>query len=176
MTTSFIDALDLWLPIGLGAVLVLFGRRLFWLMLGTLGFVLAFRLVTRFAADTPPPLTWVLAAGVGIAGAVAAIFLQRVAVGVAGFLFGGYAVFWLLEHYGVELGALEWVAVAVGAALAAALALAVLEEALMVLSSLLGAALLVGVSGLDALPAAILFLALVIVGVTFQNRSQPRES
>jgi hypothetical protein len=173
--TDSLAALDLWLPAALGVVLVLFGRRLFWLLLGTLGFLIAFDLVTRFAEDTPPPLVWVLAAGVGLAGAVAAIFLQRIAVGVAGFLFGGYAAVFLIEYYGLELGALEWGAVLTGSVLAAVLAMAVLEETLMVLSSVLGAALLVGISGLDALPAVILFFALLIVGITAQTRSRKRD-
>ena len=164
-------AVDLWLSVGLGIVLLLFGRRLFWLLLGTLGFLVAFQVVTEFASDTPEPLVWVLAGGVGVAGAVAAIFLQRVAVGVAGFLFGGYAVIWLLEYYGQELGNVAWVLALVGAALAAALAIAVLDEALMVLSSIIGAALLVGVSGLDALAGLIFFVALVIVGITVQTRT-----
>ncbi|MDX1383462.1 MAG: hypothetical protein R3190_07465, partial [Thermoanaerobaculia bacterium] len=141
------------------------------LLLGTLGFLVAFQVVTEFASDTPEPLVWVLAGGVGVAGAVAAIFLQRVAVGVAGFLFGGYAVIWLLEYYGQELGNVAWVLALVGAALAAALAIAVLDEALMVLSSIIGAALLVGVSGLDALAGLIFFVALVIVGITVQTRT-----
>ena len=170
-----VAALDLWLPVVLGVVLILFGRRLFWLLLGTLGFLLAFELVTEFAADTPAPLVWVLAAGVGIAGAVAAIFLQKVAVGVAGFLFGGYVVIWLMDYYALELGNVEWLIVIVGAGLTAVLALAVLEETLMVLSSTLGAALLVGVSGFDAVAGVIFFVALVIVGITVQNRSQKKK-
>ena len=169
-----VAALDLWLPVALGLVLILFGRRLFWLLLATLGFLVAFELVTEFAADTPAPLVWVLAGGVGVAGAVAAIFLQKVAVAVAGFLCGGYFVMWLVDTYDLELGNVEWLMVIVGAGLSAALALAVLEETLMVLSSIIGAALLVGVSGLDALAGVIFFVALVIVGITVQNRGQKK--
>ncbi|MEE2778106.1 MAG: DUF4203 domain-containing protein [Acidobacteriota bacterium] len=170
-----IAAVDTWLPAALGVVLILFGRKLFWLLLGTLGFLIAFRLVTQFADDTPELMVWVLAGGVGVAGAVAAIFLQRIAAGVAGLLFGGYAVMWLLDFYAVGLGNIEWLIVLVGAVVAAALAVAVLEETLMVLSSILGAALLVAVSGLDAVAGAIFFVALVIVGITAQKRSNKKK-
>jgi hypothetical protein len=59
--------------------------------------------------------------------------------------------------------------------LAAALALAVLETALVVLSSILGAGLLVGAARLEGLPAAISFAVLVIVGVSVQMGSQGRK-
>ena len=167
---------DRWLPFLLGAVLLVAGRRLFWLLIATLGFLLAFTLVQRLAPDSPEPLHWVLAIGAGLVGAVLAIFAQEFAVGAAGMLFGVYATLWLLGRYAVDLGNWEWVAVLAGGVVAAFLALVVLETALVVLSSILGGALLVGAWGLDAMPAAILFIVLVIVGVAVQMGSPGRRT
>jgi hypothetical protein len=173
--SEIIASIDRWLPFALGAVLVLVGRRLFWLLVATLGFLVAFTLAQRLAPDSPEPLHWVLAVGAGLIGALLAIFAQQLAVGAAGMLFGGYATLWILERNGVDLGNWEWVVLLAGGVLAAALALAVLETALVVLSSILGAGLLVGAARLEGLPAAISFAVLVIVGVSVQMGSQGRK-
>ena len=173
---EIVASADRWLPIVLGAVLVVVGRRLFWLLIATLGFLFAFTLVERMAPESAEPLHWVLAVAAGLLGALLAIFAQKLAVGAAGMLFGAYATLWILEHYAVDLGNWEWVALVAGGVVAAVLALAVLETALVVLSSVLGAGLLVGASGLDALPAVVLFVFLVIVGVAVQMGSRGRSA
>lgn len=168
-------AIDHWLPLAVGIVLLAFGRRLFWLLLGTLGFLFAFNLVSRLAADTSPPaLLWLLAGAVGVAGAVAAIFLQKVAIGIAGFLFGAHVTTWAIQYYQVDFGAGDWLAILLGAALAAALAMALLEEALMVLSSILGASLLVGTWELEPLQAVGLFAVALIAGIAIQSRAKSK--
>jgi hypothetical protein len=172
---QIVESADRWLPFLIGGVLLVVGRRLFWLLVATLGFLAAFAFVQRMFPDSPQPLHWVLAVGAGLVGALLAIFAQKIAVGAAGALFGGYATLWLLEHYGVDLGNWEWVPLVAGALLAAVLALLVLETALVVLSSILGASLVVGASKLDSLPAVVLFAVLVIVGVSVQLGSPGRK-
>jgi hypothetical protein len=171
---EIVASADRWLPFVLGAILLLIGRRLFWLLIATLGFLFAFSLVQRLAPESAEPLHWVLAIGAGLLGAVLAIFAQQLAVGAAGMLFGGYTTLWILERYGVDLGNWEWVALIAGGVIGAVLALAVLETALVVLSSILGAGLIVGASRLEGLPAAVLFAVLVIVGVAVQMGSKDR--
>ena len=176
---QIVASADRWLPLVLGAVLLLVGRRLFWLLIATLGFLFAFHLVERMSPASPQPLHWVLAVGAGILGALLAIFAQKLAVGAAGMLFGGYATLWLLEHYGVELGNWEWVPLVAGGIIAAVFALALFETALVVLSSILGAGLVAGAAKLDDLPEVVLFAVLVIVGISVQLGSgagRPRRS
>lgn len=171
MTASMNDLLhsaDRWLPILLGVVLLLVGRRLFWLLIATLGFLFAFTLVDRLAPEAGQPLHWVLAIAAGLVGALLAVFAQQLAVGAAGLLFGGYATLWILERYGVDLGNWDWVAMLAGGIFAAVLALLIFETALVVLSSILGASLLVGAAKLDDMPAVVLFAVLVIIGVAVQ--------
>jgi hypothetical protein len=159
---------DRWVPALLGVVLLLVGRRLFWLLIATLGFLFAFTLVQRMSPEVAQPLHWVLAIAAGLVGALLAVFAQQLAVGAAGMLFGGYATLWVLERYGVDLGNWEWVALVAGGIIAAVLALLVFETALVVLSSILGASLLAGATRLDDLPVVIVFAVLLIVGVSVQ--------
>jgi hypothetical protein len=168
MIDQIVHSPDRWLPILLGSVLLLVGRRLFWLLIATLGFLVAFSLVERLAPEMSTPLHWVLAVAAGIAGAMLAVFAQQLAVGAAGLLFGAYATLWSLQHFGVDLGNWEWVAMLAGGILAAVLALLIFETALVVLSSILGASLLVGATGLQGLPSVVVFAVLVIVGVSVQ--------
>jgi hypothetical protein len=158
----------------LGIVLLLVGRRLFWLLIASLGFLFAFTLVQRMSPEMSQPLHWVLAIAAGLLGALLAIFAQQLAVGAAGMLFGGYATLWILERYGVDLGNWEWVALVAGGILAAVLALLILETALVVLSSILGASLLVGASRLQGMPAVVLFVVLTTVGVAVQIGARGR--
>ena len=159
---------DRWLPVLFGAALLLFGRRLFWLLVATLGFLFAFTVAQRLAPEVTEPWRLVLAIAAGLLGALLAIFAQKLAVGAAGMLFGAYSTLWLLEHYGADLGNWEWAALVAGGVLAAVLALLVFDTALVVVSSIVGAALLVGAARLGGLPSVILFAALLIVGITVQ--------
>ena len=63
-----------------------------------------------------------------------------------------------------------------GGVLAAVLALLVFDTALVVLSSILGASLVVGAARLDGLPSVILFAVLLIVGITVQLGIGRRET
>ncbi|HEX2465454.1 MAG TPA: DUF4203 domain-containing protein [Thermoanaerobaculia bacterium] len=165
---DFLGAADLWAPLLLGVVLLLAGRRLFWLLVATLGFLFAFTLVQRLSPEMSQPLHWVLAIVAGLIGALLAIFAQKFAVGAGGMLFGAYATLWILEEYGVDLGNWELVALLAGAIVAGVLALLILETALVVLSSILGASLVAGATRLDGLPVVILFAVLLIVGISVQ--------
>jgi hypothetical protein len=166
--SDLLDSAHRWAPIVLGAALILAGRRLFWLLIATLGFLFAFTLVQRMSPEAAQPLHWVLAIAAGLVGALLAIFAQQLAVGAAGMLFGGYTTLWILERYGVDLGKWEWVALLAGGVVAAVLALLVLETALVVLSSILGASLIAGATRLDGLPVVVVFAVLLIVGVSVQ--------
>ena len=168
---GIVASADRWLPLVFGAVLLLVGRRLFWLLIATLGFLFAFSLAQHLAPESPEPLHWVLAVAAGLLGALLAIFAQKLAVGAAGLLFGAYATLWVIEQYGIDLGNWEILALVAGGVIAAVLVLAVLETALVVLSSILGASLIVGAAGVEALPAVVLFAVLVIVGVAVQMGS-----
>lgn len=157
-----------------GLLLLLAGRRLFWLALATAGFLTGFLLLPRILPEAGEVLRWTLAIGGGIGGALLAVFVQRFAVGVAGFLLGGYGTLMLLEALAFEPAAWAIAFYLGGGILAALLAALLFEGALIALSALLGAAVLVGLYPLPGMMQLWLFLVLTLVGVAVQARGWRR--
>ena len=77
------------LNIVLGGGLLLAGRKLFWLLLGAVGFVTGVAVATRLFHGSEL-VTIVAAIGLGILFAVLAIFVESIAIGLAGLLGGAY--------------------------------------------------------------------------------------
>ena len=152
-----------------GIVLLFFGRKLFWFFVGATGFVVG---AEGAALLFPHQPSWELIGGLilGLLGIVIALALQKVAIGVAGFWAGGYlavVLFRVLEMRGHDLG---WVAFLVGGIIGAVLMLLIFDWALIVLSSITGAHLLVFSAGLLPAFGGLTFLVCVIIGVIVQSR------
>jgi len=79
-----------------GAFLLGFGRSLYWLFVGGVGFLAANTLASRLLEGSPRMLVLAIAVAAGLLGALLAILLQKFAVGLAGFLAGSWARSWLL--------------------------------------------------------------------------------
>jgi hypothetical protein len=168
------------LNILIGIVLLLWGRKVFWLFVAGIGFVVAMDLVTRLfvgpQAEAVTPIALVAGLVAGVIGALLAIFLQRVAVGIVGFLAGGYIVLSFLEIIGAgEMTTLSWVLAFVGGIIGLVLALVLLEWALIVLSSLSGAGLIAQSAGLNRSLAVLVFVIALIVGIVVQGEMLSRE-
>jgi hypothetical protein len=159
------------LAVLVGAALLLLGRRLYLFFVLCAGLYAGLWVTTRLGIGGPPWLGLAVALLLGVAGAALALVAQRLAVAVAGFLVGGTLAFTVLDAQGVSLEGGAWLVPLVAAAVAAMLALALFDTALVVLSSLLGAALLVDASGAAGVPALVLFVVLLTVGVAMQGRS-----
>jgi len=130
----------LWMLVGL--VLLLAGRRLFWVVLGAAGFLAGMTVAMVFLEGEAPALVLGLGLLAGLIAAGLAIFVQKLAVAVAGFLVGGYGAVLLL---GPHLGASpvpEWAIFVVAGVLAAILARMLFEWALIAVSALFGALLI----------------------------------
>ncbi len=168
------NVIQAWLPVILGALLLFWGRKLFWLCLAILGFFFTFGLVSELADGVSESLALFLAIGLGLLGALLAILLQRVAIGAAGFLFGGGATLFLIDFYALPVGGLELLLVLVGGIVAGLLAFKLFEIAILVLSSLVGASLLTGAGSLGPGASEILFVVLAILGIAVQMGSKRR--
>jgi MFS family permease len=158
-----------WINIFVGAVLLLFGRRLFWLFVGCIGFIVGFDAASGLFPGQSQLQIFLIAVGVGVLGAIAAIFLQRLLVGIAGFFAGGYflsavAVTALHAHQQV----IQWIAYAIGGILGAIFTMILLNPALIILSSLAGAAAISQNVPLSESNQGILFIGLLIFGIIVQ--------
>ncbi len=160
-----------------GAALLLVGRRLFWLFVGLVGFFTVYRWFEPYSAGAPS-MRWVLPVLAGVVGIVLAIFVQKVAVALAGFFAGGW---FALQFLGLSLSHARGADLAVfviAGVISALLAIALFSFALIVLSSLAGAGLIVEAlkPGPDLEKIALIGLAVlgiaVQMGITARRRKE----
>ncbi len=158
----------------IGALLILFGRKLYWLAAGVVGFGAVFMLTRRLVPELSPEALLITAVVAGIVGAALAIFAHKVLLGLVGGAGGALIGLWQAQAWGVEQGVGWLVAAVVGGLLGAWLVAKLFEFALVLLSSLLGAQLVV--DGLTPPSKWVLpvFVVLVAVGLLAQLRGRRR--
>ncbi|MDQ1300995.1 MAG: hypothetical protein QG637_916 [Chloroflexota bacterium] len=162
----------------LGGVLLVAGRRLFWLFVAGVGFVIGLSLAPRLLPNQSEGVILVAALAIGLLGALIAQFAQKAAVSIVGFLGGGWLALWILRTLAGDVGAAQWVAFVVGGIIGVVLLSTLFEWGLALLSSLVGANLLTSAllrlaPAFDG-PVFLIFLVLFGVGVLIQARSLPR--
>jgi hypothetical protein len=155
-----------WVTVAVGLAVLLFGRRLFWLFVGAAGFAVGLHLAPK-VVDGPEWLVVVAALVLGIGGAVLAVVFQWLAVGLGGFaagVYGGLAAAAALGLQGPWPSALAFAAGVV----VAALVLWLWDPVLILLSALVGAALLAPLAPVSAGVRPWIFLGLAVAGIVFQ--------
>ena len=166
-----------WLNILAGLAVLFFGRRLFWLFVGCVGFIVGFKLAGDMLQGQPEWVILVIALGVGVFGAIASMFLQRVFVVVAGFFAGGYCLSTFVPgvlHANDQV--IQWIAFGVGGLLGAILSLALLDPALIIMSSLAGATAVSQNVPLEPSARTVLFIVLLVLGIGVQVGEYARET
>lgn len=166
-----------WAHILIGTAVLLFGRRLFWLFVAGTGFALGAILATRVFGHETEWVGLAIAGAAGIAGALLALFAQKVAIGIAGLLSGGYLG--LVIATAAKSTLAPWIPAVIGGVLGAILLGILFDWALVAISSLFGA-VLVTVGAAPALnlspPApALLVLVLLCLGLALQSRQLRRK-
>ena len=161
-----------WLYILTGVALLISGRQVFWLLVAGLGVVTGLTLVEPLLGDAEPVVVLAIALCAGIVGALLAVFVQKLAVGIAGFLAGGYLAVLVAPYFGLQ-GGLELVVWLGGGVLGSLLLAIFFEYALIALSALAGAALIVQYSGLSPDIHMITTLVLAMIGITVQTNAWP---
>lgn len=154
----------------LGCVLLLAGRKLFWVCIGVLGFVLGMQAALTWGTDLAPALVLGLAILLGIIGAVLAVTFEWVMVvfGV-GFLGGGYLATALAPYVMTGYQEFYMVIFIVGGIIGAALTAIVFDWALIIITSLIGATLILQGLGNTYQPwHAAIFAAALLIGIMAQ--------
>jgi hypothetical protein len=156
----------------LGILLLLYGRTLYWVFVAVAGFLVGFELGVELLAEQAEWVRLLAAVVGGILGAILGMFAQRVAFSIGGLFAGGYLG--LALAHGAEIPGEPIVWLAVGAILGAIIAALVMDWAIIVLSSLAGAAAIVGTAraqfDLEATVAMLLVVALALLGIVVQGR------
>jgi hypothetical protein len=132
------------------------------------GFAFGLEIAPHLMTDPPAWLSLTVGILLGIIGAVFAVLLQKIAIGVVGFLVGGRVALAVMAAFVVQHAHYFGISFLIGGILGAILFLALFDWALIVFSSLVGAQLITNVIHLPPSGSTVLFIALVILGIMVQ--------
>src|SRR5258708_1587586 len=102
------------LSVMIGAVVLLFGRKLFWLCVAAIGFAAGVTLASHLVSEPTPLLQLTFAILLGFIGALLALFLQKLAIGLAGFLAGGRLAVGLVATFMAQYTSYYWLTFIIG--------------------------------------------------------------
>ncbi|PID84802.1 MAG: hypothetical protein CSB13_11345 [Chloroflexi bacterium] len=160
-------AADSIVPLLIGSTLLLFGGRYYWWVAGGVGFLFGTNMGS--APDGGVITSSALAMGIifGFIAAVAAVLVTKLALGLSGFIVGGIFTVRLLELIGWNLGS-TMIAFVIGGVLGLLLVIASQDWALIFLSVLTGAGIVVNQLELDPATIGFVYIVLFLVGFGFQ--------
>ena len=152
----------------IGVVVLFFGRKLFWLCVAAVGFALGAEIAPHIIQEPSSILGLIVALALGLLGALLALFLQKVAIAVLGFLAGGYLAGAIAAAFFIQSAQYYTIIFLVGGIIGAILLLAVFDWALIVVSSLIGAHLIQSAIVLPPTGSTLVFIGLAILGILVQ--------
>ena len=174
--SSFIYEYPVGIPaVILGFVILTLGRKLFWLFVGAVGFVTGLHIAAFYLQGRPDWMILLAGLFAGIAGAIFAIFLQKMAVVVGGFFAGGYLILNLLSLWGWHMGMGVWFISLAGGILGAILAAGFFDWALIILSSLTGATMISQTLSVNPTIKVFIFAVLIFIGIFAQSRIMQKD-
>jgi hypothetical protein len=143
----------------LGASLLIWGRKLFWLFIAAAGFLTGWQIAQAITQNQ-----W--------AGIILGIFF---AIGVAGFLMGGSVLLSLAGLIGLDQGVIVWVIYLIGGIGGAIIIGMFFDWTVIILSSLGGAALIVNAFSMDGLARIVTLIGLVVFGIVIQASQMQKD-
>src|SRR5213080_2302807 len=153
------------LSVLIGAVILFFGRKLFWLCVAAVGFAAGVEFAPHLMHEPPPVLQLSIAIVFGFIGALLALFLQKIAIAIAGFLAGGKLAVAIAVAFFDQHAHSFGITFLIGGIIGALLLLALFDWALIVLSSVVGAHLIQSALALPPSGSTILFVGLAVIGM-----------
>src|SRR5215467_12854496 len=155
----------------MGIVILFFGRKLFWLCVAAAGFALGAEIAPHVIQEPSSILGLLVALVFGVLGALLAIFLQKVAIAILGFLAGGYLASAIGAAFFIHSAQYYTIIFVVGGIIGTLLLLAVFDWALIVASSLIGAYLIQKTFVMPPTGSTLIFIGLAIIGILVQAAS-----
>jgi hypothetical protein len=152
----------------IGVAVLLFGRRLFWLLVAAVGFAAGVELAPWLVHEPSPILVVTAALVLGFVGALLAFFLQKIAVALVGFVAGGRLAVAIIAAFVVQHEGSFALTFLIGGVIGALLFLLLFDWALIVLSSMVGAYMIASAITLPQVGATIVFLVLTVIGIVVQ--------
>ena len=153
-----------------------FGRKLFWLCVAAVGFAAGLQIAPLLVNEASSVLALVIAVVFGILGALLAVFIQKIAIAVLGFLAGGKLATAIAAAFFVQHAQYSTIIFVIGGIIGAILLLAVFGWALIVVSSFIGAYLIQSAIVLPPSGLTLVFIGLAILGIFVQAVSFRRSA
>ena len=160
----------------IGIAILFFGRKLFWLCVAAVGFAVGVEIAPLLVNEASSLLALVIALVFGALGALLALFLQKIAIAVLGFLAGGKLATAIAAAFFVQYAQYSTIVFVVGGVIGAILLMAVFGWALIVVSSFIGAYLIQSAFVLPPTGSTLVFIGLAIVGIFVQAASFRRSA
>ena len=142
----------------IGIILLMFGRKLFFVFAGMSAFLIGFEYADLFFSARNEKTAMI----------VLAFIVQKVGLSISGFLSGGYVSTMIVKELGFKINWLPWVIFLLGGILGVVLVSVIFEWALIILSSLVGAFLIIQTTDFSLYWVKILFVLLASVGIVTQ--------
>ena len=152
----------------LGLIVLTLGRKLFWLFIGAVGFIAGLYISKHSFYGEPSWVMLLIGLVVGTAGAILAIYLQRIAIILSGFFAGGYLMLSLIYSMEWHMALVPWLFFMIGGILGAVTTAAFFDWALIILSSLTGATMIVNALPLNLYASVLILAVLIFVGFSVQ--------
>jgi hypothetical protein len=153
----------------LGIGLLVFGRKLFWLFVGAVGFVAGVNLVT-LGWHGPEAVAIIVGILAGLVFAALAIFFKSITIGLTGFLGGGALLLMVAGWLGVESALPSFIIYIVGGVLGIILVSMMFDWAVIIISSIVGADIIIRSVDMGGPLGWLALIALIVVGIAIQAR------
>jgi hypothetical protein len=152
-----------------GAILIVAGRKVFWLFLGLLCFLAAMTALQRWFPEISQTTLVLASLGIGGLGAGIGMMAQKTAVWIGGFVGGGFLAVMLVRMMTQGEGSTTLVAFLLGGVVGILLARILFKWVMIVVSSAIGALVICKVLDTEMLPGTIVFGILLLAGVAIQG-------
>jgi len=154
----------------LGLVLLIFGRKLFWLSIGIAGFLIGLELTHLIFVVETLWLQVLIALALGCLGALLAMLVQRLAFTLSGLIAGAFLALKASQVYGPFSHTIVLLLIVGFGIVGAVVATKTMNAAITILVCLVGAAAIVGGLSLEPTQRILIFLSLTGAGLLIQGR------
>ena len=168
------------IPIAAGIPVLLFGRKLYWFLIGALGFVLGLGIAEFILPDSRGWTPVIIALALGLVGTLLAMLLQKFTLSIVGFIGGGIIGLSLLNMLALDGNGAKIIAFILGAVIGAGLVFIIFDYALIIISTIAGSLMItqgaIKFFEIQEGLRLIIFAALLILGFMMQLNQKNKET
>lgn len=162
----------------LGIPLLIWGRKLFWLFVGAVGFVTGLT-ISQYLFPTRSAAVALIVGGIlGVIGILLGIFIQKMSMSITGFLVSVYLCMTLLDIIDLNNIVLYWLLTLTAGIIGSMLVIGLFDWALIILTSLFGATLITQTAfqmiRFETQARTIVFIVLLVIGLIVQYDQKTR--